>query len=148
MNLMFLSSGAHVPTARFRVMHLVPHLRVAGHQCTIAHSFPEKYDYFPWLGFRPSQLLKRMVRHWHLLRIKFGRYDAVILERELFHNDTWDMEQKLRRVAKTLVLDVDDGVFLNFPNKNNHHPSPPRTIVLYKHKLLPCPPHYPPAHDG
>jgi glycosyltransferase involved in cell wall biosynthesis len=117
MKLMFLSSGPHVPTARFRVMHLVPHLRNAGHHCTIAHSFPEKYDYFPWMGFRPSQLLKRMVRHWHLLRIKFGRYDAVILERELFHNDTWDMERKLRRVAKTLVLDVDDGVFLNFPNK-------------------------------
>lgn len=117
MKLMFLSSGRRVPTSRFRVLHLVPHLLAAGHQCAIAHSFPEKYDYFPWLGFRPSQLLKRLVRHWHLLRIRCGRYDAVVLERELFHNDTWDVERKLRRVATTLILDVDDAVFLNFPEK-------------------------------
>lgn len=117
MKLMFLSSGRRAPSSRFRVMHLVPHLRDAGHVCTVAYSFPEKYDYFPWLGFRPSQLLKRLVRHWHLLRTKFGRYDTVILERELFHNDTWDMERRLRRIAKTFVLDVDDAVFLNFPDK-------------------------------
>ena len=117
MKLLFLSSGRHAPTTRFRVLHLVPHLRLAGHKCVVAHSFPEKYDYFPWMGFRPSQWLKRLVRHGHLLRVKFGRFDAVILERELFHNETWDMEQKLSRLAKTLVLDVDDGVFLNFPDK-------------------------------
>jgi glycosyltransferase involved in cell wall biosynthesis len=83
----------------------------------VAHSFPEKYDYFPWLGFRPSQWLKRLVRHWHLCRIRFERFDAVILERGLFHSESWDLEKKLRRLTSTLVLDVDDGVFLLFPNK-------------------------------
>ncbi len=48
---------------------------------------------------------------------KHRQYDAILLEREVFHNDTWDMERRLRAATKRLVLDVDDGIFLNFPEK-------------------------------
>jgi len=94
-------------------------LRAAGHTCTFAHSFPEKYDYIPWLGFRPSQILKRITRHLHLWQAKWGRYDVVVLERELFDNESWDLEAKLRRLAKVLILDIDDAVFLRFPEKHS-----------------------------
>lgn len=117
MKFLFLTSGRHVPSTRFRMLPLAHRLREQGHACTLSHSYPEKYDYFPRLGFRPSQWLKRTLRRVDLLRVRLGRYDAVILERELFDNPTWDLEAALRRVAKTLVLDIDDGVFLKFPEK-------------------------------
>lgn len=117
MNFFFLTSGRRVPSTRFRILAFEAPLRAAGHECTIAHSFPEKYDSIPWLGFRPSQWLKRLVRYAHLWQAKWGGCDAVIIERELFDNPTWDMEAKFRGVAKTLVLDVDDAVFLKFPEK-------------------------------
>jgi glycosyltransferase involved in cell wall biosynthesis len=117
MKLLFLGSGDQVPSCRFRVVQLVPHLRAAGHKCSVFNSFPQKYDYFPWLGFRPSQMLKRLNRYRDLARVRLGNFDAVILERELFHNESIDMEKRFRRIAKTLVLDVDDAVFVNFPGK-------------------------------
>lgn len=120
MKFLFLTSGRRTPSTRFRAIPFVDQLRKAGHRCTLSHSFPEKYDYFPRLGFRPSQLLKRATRWIDIFRTRWGRYDAVILERELFDNPTWDMEKRLRQHASVLVLDMDDGVFLKFPEKFEH----------------------------
>lgn len=120
MKFLFLTSGHRTPSTRFRAIPFVDQLRKEGHQCTLSHSFPEKYDYFPLIGFRPSQLLKRYRRYIDILRTKWGRYDAVILERELFDNPTWDMETRLRNYARVMVLDMDDGVFLKFPEKFQH----------------------------
>lgn len=117
MKFLFLTSGAHVPSTRFRMLPLATRLREQGHTCHVSHSFPEKYDHFPKIGFRPSQWLKRLLRRRDVLRARWGGYDAVILERELFDNASYDVEAALRRVARTLVLDIDDGVFLKFPEK-------------------------------
>jgi len=83
----------------------------------VAHSYPEKYEHFKTIGFRPSQQLKRYKRHWDLLRAGWKRFDAVILERELFDNPSVDIELRFRRIAKTMVLDVDDAIFCRYPNK-------------------------------
>ena len=117
MKILFLSCGDHVPSSRFRILPYIPHLRAAGHQCTVASSFPQKYDYFRLIGFRLSQRLKRFVRFLHIQRARFGRYDVVFLERELFDDDTWSMEAKFRAATGALVLDVDDAVFLRHPRK-------------------------------
>ncbi|MFK8111665.1 MAG: glycosyltransferase [Rubripirellula sp.] len=117
MKILFLHSGDRVPSSRFRVLPYVKHFRQAGHTCTAASSFPQKYDYFPWMGFRPSQLLKRSVRWWHWLRCFVGRYDVVIIDRELFDTDCGSMEQRFRKICKHMILDVDDAVFLKFPDK-------------------------------
>jgi len=117
MKFLFLTSGRRTPSTRFRMLPLAERLNEAGHRCVVSHSFPEKYDYFPKLGFRPSQWLKRACRRVDLWRARWGRFDAVILERELFDNPTWDLEASLRTAARTLVLDIDDGVFLKFPEK-------------------------------
>ena len=45
------------------------------------------------------------------------RPDIVIVERELFDNPTFDLEEQFRRVAKLMVLDVDDAIFLRYPEK-------------------------------
>ncbi len=117
MKILFLHSGDCVPSARFRALPIARRLRQAGHHCTLASSFPQKYDYFPWLGFRPSQALKRIVRLAHLIWARLRRYDVVVLDRELFDDPSVAMEQRFRKVCKRLILDVDDGIFLRYPEK-------------------------------
>jgi glycosyltransferase involved in cell wall biosynthesis len=93
------------------------HFRADGHRVVVAHSFPQKYDYFPWMGFRPSQLLKRSVRWWHWLRTKLQHFDVVFIDREIFDNTSIHMEQRFRESCHRLVIDLDDAVFLRYPGK-------------------------------
>lgn len=117
MKILFLSSGSRVPSARFRILPYLSHFKADGHHCVLANSFPQKYDYFPWMGFRPSQLLKRSVRWWHWLRAKLSHFDVVFIDREIFDNDTTHMEQRFRDCCGKLVIDLDDAVFLRHPAK-------------------------------
>lgn len=117
MNILFLSSGDRVPSARFRILPYQRHFRADGHRAVVAHSFPQKYDYFPWMGFRPSQLLKRSVRWWHWIRTKLQHFDVVFIDREIFDNTTTHMEQRFRESCHRLVIDLDDAVFLRYPEK-------------------------------
>ncbi len=117
MRILFIGSGKNVPSTRFRVLPFADQLRQRGHRCDVATSFPEKYDSFRWLGWRGSQLLKRTVRRWHTLLARLRDYDSIVIEREVFHDNTWEREARFRAVAKRLVLDVDDGVFLNNEEK-------------------------------
>jgi glycosyltransferase involved in cell wall biosynthesis len=120
MNILFLSSGAHTPAARFRILAYQRHFLAEGHNVVLANSFPQKYDYFPWMGFRPSQLLKRSVRWWHWLRTKLQRFDIVFIDREIFDNNTTDMERRFRESCGRLVIDLDDAIFLRYPDKFDH----------------------------
>lgn len=113
----FLTSGRSSPSSRYRVFQYLPHLRADGFRCTVANSFPDKYEYFPLIGWRLSRLLKRLVRRWHLLRMRWSRPDVVVLERELFDEPTMEFEEQLRGIARRLLLDVDDAVFLRYPEK-------------------------------
>ncbi len=117
MNILFLSSGDRVPSARFRILPYLRHFRADGHRVVVAHSFPQKYDYFPWMGFRPSQLLKRSVRWWHWLRTKLQRFDVVFIDREIFDNTSIHMERRFKESCHRLVIDLDDAVFLRYPDK-------------------------------
>ncbi|MGE0756564.1 MAG: glycosyltransferase family 4 protein [Pirellulaceae bacterium] len=112
-----MTSGDRTPSTRFRVLPFLSHLTKGGICCRVASSFPQKYDYFPWMGFRPSQMLKRVVRHGHLAWSRVRPVDVVFIERELFDNDSWDMEDRFRRSAARVVLDLDDAVFLRYPEK-------------------------------
>lgn len=117
MNILFLSSGERVPSARFRILPYLRHFRAEGHRVVLAHSLPPKYDYYPWMGFRPSQLLKRSVRWWHWLQTVVRRFDVVFIDREVFDNTTTDMEERFRASCGRLVIDLDDAVFLRYPEK-------------------------------
>ncbi len=117
MRFLFVVSGRNVPSTRFRILPYIPYLEEKGHVCDVAYSFPEKYDYFPRIGWRLSQLLKRAVRHWHATLARARKYDAIIIEREVFDNEDWTIEKRLRAATSHLVLDIDDGVFLLHPEK-------------------------------
>lgn len=69
------------------------------------------------MGFRPSQLLKRSVRWWHWLRAKLQRFDVVFIDREIFDAEDFAMEQRFRDCCGRLVIDLDDAVFLRYPDK-------------------------------
>jgi glycosyltransferase involved in cell wall biosynthesis len=112
-----LSSGMRVPSSRFRMIPYARHFRVAGHQCHVAHSFPEKYDYIPWFGFRPSQKLKRIGRYIDWCRSKWRGDDVVVIDREVFDDSTTTFEERFRATTSKLVLDLDDAVFLRYPEK-------------------------------
>ncbi|TWU55729.1 glycosyltransferase [Rubripirellula reticaptiva] len=117
MNILFLSSGATVPSARFRILPYLRHFQADGHRCYCANSFPQKYDYFPWMGFRPSQLLKRSVRWWHWVRAKLSAFDIVFIDREIFDNQSLEMEERFREACGKMVVDIDDAIFLRCPEK-------------------------------
>jgi glycosyltransferase involved in cell wall biosynthesis len=117
MKIVFAISGKNLPSSRYRILAFLPYLRRLGHKCRVLSSFPPKYDFYPWLGFRPSQWLKRLVRRWHLLTTRVTRFDVFFLERELFDNDAWDFETQFRKASPRFVLDIDDGVFLRYPEK-------------------------------
>jgi glycosyltransferase involved in cell wall biosynthesis len=112
MRLAFLTSGRLVPSSRFRVLQFVPHLQRLGHEVLVLPSRPEKYASLPLLGFRISGLVKRWNRHRDLATLKRWRPDVVVLEREIFSDATFGLEQALRPLAKRLVLDIDDGLFV------------------------------------
>lgn len=117
MRFLFVVSGQDSPSTRFRILQYIPLLEQSGHRCDVAYSFPQKYDHFRLIGWRLSQLLKRTVRHWHAWLAQQRKYDTIVIEREVFNDDTIDMERRLRGATKRLVLDVDDGVFLLHPQK-------------------------------
>lgn len=112
MRIAFLTSGRLVPSSRFRILPFVPHLQRLGHDCLVLPSRPEKYASLPLFGFRLSGLLKRRNRRRDLTTLERWSPDVVVLERELFSDATIDVEQALRHIAKRLVLDIDDGLFV------------------------------------
>lgn len=69
------------------------------------------------MGFRPSQLLKRSVRWWHWLRAQLSSFDVVFIDREVFDNESTDMELRFREACGKMVIDIDDAVFLRYPAK-------------------------------
>lgn len=117
MRILFLSSGNRAPATRFRIEPVARYLAKLGHQCTVRGSFPQKYDYFPWLGFRPSQMLKRLVRRLHLVEAVLRKFDVLYVEREIFDSPSWAAESRFRRWVPCFVLDLDDAVFLRYPDK-------------------------------
>lgn len=117
MKILFLTSGRRAPSSRFRVLQLVPHLRRLGHRCVVWPSHPPKYESYRWLGWRPSQKLRRWLRYVDVVRARLNRFDVICLERELFDDGTWNVEACFRRTAPAMCLDVDDGVFLRHPEK-------------------------------
>ena len=117
MKILMLSSGERVPSSRFRMLPYVRHFRNAGHRCTLASSIPQKYDWFQAIGFRLSQRLKRGVRRLHWYQSRWRGDDVVIIDREIFDSPDWSLEQCFRKTTARMVLDLDDAVFLRYPEK-------------------------------
>ncbi len=117
MRILMLSSGDRTPSSRFRMLPYVRHFQAAGHRCVVAASWPQKYDFFSWLGFRPSQQLKRAVRYAQWWQSRWRGDDVVVIDREIFDDPTTGFEERFRQTSPRLVIDLDDAVFLRYPEK-------------------------------
>lgn len=117
MKIVMLSSGDRVPSSRFRMLPYVRHFRNSGHRCTLASSVPQKYEWFPQIGFRLSQRLKRLIRYLHWYQSRMRGDEVVVIDREIFDSPCTKLEERFRRTTDRLVLDLDDAVFLRYPEK-------------------------------
>jgi glycosyltransferase involved in cell wall biosynthesis len=109
--------GANVPSTRFRFMPYQAPLIDRGHRCRLWTSFPSVYDSIRALGWRLSTQWKRGMRWAQYLDAKWYRPDTIYLERGCFHDDSLWMDERFRKATPRLVLDVDDAIFLQFPQK-------------------------------
>ena len=116
----FITLGANVPSTRFRFLPYLEPLQKCGHRCQLWNSYPPVYDYFPTIGWRLSSALKTSVRWWQYQQARWSRPDTIYLERGCFHDASVWLDDRFRKLTPRLVLDVDDGVFLNFPDKIKH----------------------------
>jgi glycosyltransferase involved in cell wall biosynthesis len=116
MKLCYLHGGEQVPTVRFR-KPFFELLRERGHHCNLFPSHPSRYESYSSLGWRLSRAVQHVSRQIDAYRIEFGRYDSAIIETGLFHSNDISHERRIRRACKRLVYEIDDAVFLLFPDK-------------------------------
>ena len=116
MKIAYVHGGREVPTVRFRSRFIEP-ITERGHSIDQYASHPGRYAGWKFCGWRLSQWLKRMSRRIDFQRIRKKNYDSVVLETNLFHLPGDQYEQLLRRAASYLVYEIDDAVFLLFPEK-------------------------------
>lgn len=133
MRIGLIALGKNVPSTRFRLEAMLPYLAERGHACRMWTSWPSVYEHFPTLGWRLSTLIKRGTRWLEWLDALRFRPDCIYLERGVYHDNSIAMDQRFRRVTKRLVLDVDDGIFLEFPEKI------PKLIGMSDHVVVATP---------
>ena len=113
----FITLGANVPSTRFRFYPYENPLLAKGHQLAIWTSYPSVYDGIPRIGWRLSYQLKRANRLLQYAHAKWFQPDTIYLERGVFHDQSLWLDHWFRKAARRLVLDVDDAIFLQFPEK-------------------------------
>lgn len=113
----FITLGTRVPSTRFRFLPYLSYFRKHDHRCHLWMSRPSVYEHIPWLGWRISHALKRTVRRFQLLQARLFKPDCIYLERGCLNDESIDLDQAFRRTTSRLVLDVDDGIFLEQPDK-------------------------------
>jgi glycosyltransferase involved in cell wall biosynthesis len=113
----FVTLGANVPSTRFRFFPYEKPLKARGHRVSVWTSYPSVYDYLPKFGWRISYQIKRANRLWQYSQARWLRPDTVYLERGVFHDQSLWLDRWFRDVSRRFVLDVDDAIFLQFPEK-------------------------------
>lgn len=116
MKIAYVCGGRSVPSVIFREPFFTA-FQNRGHQPRFYPSIPSRYDSWRALGWRGSLFLKQRIRTLQFGQIRRGMFDSVVLETGLFHSDDGSYEEKLRVAAKRLVYEIDDAVFLLFPDK-------------------------------
>jgi glycosyltransferase involved in cell wall biosynthesis len=117
MRIGFVTLGANVPSTRFRFYPYEKPLADRGHRVSVWTCYPSVYDYFTTIGWRFSSHIKRASRLVQYSQAKWFRPDTVYLERGVFHDQSLWLDRWFRNVSRRFVLDVDDAIFLQFPEK-------------------------------
>jgi glycosyltransferase involved in cell wall biosynthesis len=113
----FVTLGADVPSTRFRFHPYLERLRREGHPCREWIAKPSVYDYYQWMGWRLSHTYSDLRRSLQVLDAHWHQPDAIYLERYALHIPSTKLDQQLRTATRRLVYDLDDAIFLTFPEK-------------------------------
>ncbi len=101
-----ITGGRLVPSRRFRIKAIVPHVRELGIQldelCPRVSSYPPKQS-----AYRPAWFAAALAERLTYVR-KTRNYDAVILQRELIST----LATVESRLSQPRIFDVDDAIFL------------------------------------
>ncbi len=116
MKICYFNGGKEVPSVRFR-LPFFEQLQRRGHQCSFLNSHPSRYEYYRWMGWRCSEMLRKTVRRTQIALVADQKFASVVLESEIFHTDDYAFEKKLRAASGRLIYDIDDAIFLLFPEK-------------------------------
>ena len=113
----FVTLGADVPSTRFRFHPYLERFRRAGHACREWMAKPSVYDYYRWMGWRLSHTYSDLRRYLQVLDAGWRHPDAIYLERYALHIPSTKLDQQIRAATERLVYDLDDAIFLTFPEK-------------------------------
>src|SRR5581483_7232872 len=102
-----------VPSNRMRVEHYIPFLQQEGVQCTL-HALLDEKTYRgrtgPLLWGALHGVLRRLI-----IALRVRQYDSILVHREALPLPTATLERFLGRVARRLVFDFDDAIYLPQP---------------------------------
>lgn len=116
------------PASRYRVYQYINSLTAKGIDCKVLPSFPSKYfmKKVPWqrllkwappfyyAGIFIGMGLMILSRILHLSRLKTA--DVVVIQRELLPGHPGPfLESMVRKVAKRVIFDFDDAIYLSHP---------------------------------
>ncbi len=112
-----ITSGRHNPSSRFRIANWQTHAAQRGVVLDFAYATPPLYRSYPLIGWRLSDWLRRTRRTLDVNRARRGDFAAVLIERQVQGDADSRFEHLFRKVARRLVLDIDDAVHETYPDK-------------------------------
>ncbi|MBW1973710.1 MAG: glycosyltransferase family 4 protein [Deltaproteobacteria bacterium] len=136
-SILFFTQEEKVPSARFRVLQLIPYLEKVGYKCIVNHAKPNMYQtqIFPGytilkgfnsitycaksiinLLFRLSGLIKLLRFLSRLLAIfKLKKADIIFIQRPLLSYKSSFLERLFKRLNPNIIFDFDDAIYYS-PN--------------------------------
>lgn len=113
--IVFYTQGKNVPSSRFRVVQIVPHLEKHGLECTILPAYPSTAGDVDcsWVHghrrilFRPFSVLSRLKQ-----LVSVHKHDIVFIQRPLIGYYT-SLLERIVTLNRLSVFDMDDAIFHN-----------------------------------
>ncbi len=91
MKILFLSSGSRVPFGSFSYHALCAPVSSRGHRVKLLIAFPRIWTTFlGWISAQSTAEAECTLVAW--LQAKLRNFDVVYIDREIFDDDTWRME--------------------------------------------------------
>lgn len=135
MKVLFLTKYSTLgASSRYRTYQYVTYLSAKGFSCDISPLFSDQYLTDRYRHGRPSMV---HVLHGFIRRLcvslRFGHYDLVVIEKELFPYLPAFLERWILRLSPAYTLDFDDALFHVY---NRHHNRLVRSLLGEKYARL------------
>jgi len=120
MRVLFLTRySVNGASSRCRCFQYFPWLERSGIRCTVRPLYSEKYLTMKYSG--RHRIWRLIGAAWSILKrlagaLSFGRYDAIVLEKELFPYFPYAIEALILHFSPKLLIDYDDAMWVPYRN--------------------------------